>query len=198
LDRETSGITVVAKTAEAARELGRLRETRSVEKQYLAIVHGHVQAEHGLIDTPIGKDEHSRVAIKDCVRIDGASARTEFKVVRRFGRAEGDFTLLQLSPRTGRKHQIRIHLAHIGHPIVGDKLYGGDADLYLALVERRLTDAQRRVLLLPNHALHANAARLVWRGATREFRCEPECWFTDFFRACLPSPATESSADGKT
>jgi len=180
LDRETSGVTVVAKTADAARELGKLWETRAVEKQYLAITHGHVRDEHGLIDAPLGRDEHSHVAIKDCVQADGAPARTEFRVTRRFSNSEGNFSLLCVSPRTGRKHQIRIHLAHIGHSIVGDKLYGADEDLYLALVERRLTDEQRRRLILPNHALHAAAVRFVWRNESKEFRCEAEQCFTDF------------------
>lgn len=200
LDRETSGVTVVAKTAAVAGELGRLWETRAVQKEYVAIVHGHMREEHGLIDAPLGKDEQSIVAIKDCVRPDGAAAQTEFWVVRRLakrgpltpalspsdGAREGDatrevkFTLLRLLPRTGRKHQIRIHLAHLGHPIVGDKIYGGDPDLYLALVERRLSDAQRTKLILPNHALHANALRFEWRGRAVEFRCEPEPWFKDF------------------
>ena len=129
---------------------------------------------------PLGKDESSRGAIKDCVRADGASAQTEFTVLKRFVRAEGKFSSLQVLPRTGRKHQIRIHLAHMGYPIVGDKLYGTNEDLYLALVERRLSDEQRKRLLLPNHALHASAVRFVWREQWWEFRCEPESWFLDF------------------
>jgi 23S rRNA pseudouridine1911/1915/1917 synthase len=181
LDRETSGVTVVAKTTATAGELGRLWETRAVEKEYLAIVHGHVRDDQGMIDAPLGKDEHSRVAIKDCVRPDGAPARTEFFVERRFQRADGSpFSLLRLLPRTGRKHQLRIHLAHLGHPIVGDKLYGGDEDLYLALVEGRLTAEQRAMLLLPHHALHASAVRFAWRGRRWEFRAPPEAWFTEF------------------
>ena len=218
LDRETSGVTLVAKTAAVAGELGKLWETRVVQKEYVAIVHGHVREEHGLIDAPLGKDAESIVAIKDCVRADGAASQTEFWVERRFGNrgniqhstlnaehpmrasAGGDlgvgcsmlnvkcspkneshpFTLLRLLPRTGRKHQIRIHLAHIGHPIVGDKIYGGDVDLYLALVEGRLTDEQRAKLILPNHALHASALRFEWRGRAVEFRCEPETWFREF------------------
>ena len=101
-------------------------------------------------------------------------------VERRFSRAEGNFSLLRVLPQTGRKHQIRIHLAHIGHPIVGDKLYGGDEDLYLALVEDRLTTDQRSRLLLPHHALHACSVRFLWRDRPIEFSCEPEPWFGAF------------------
>ena len=182
LDRETSGVTVVAKSTAIAGELGRLWEARAVEKEYVAIVHGSVRDEHGLIDAPLGKDELSRVAIKDCVRADGTSAQTEFHVERRLTKpASGPaYSLLRLRPLTGRKHQIRIHLAHIGHPIIGDKLYGGDEDLYLALVEGRLTGEQRARLILPNQALHANAVRFSWHETAMEFRCEPEKWFSDF------------------
>jgi 23S rRNA pseudouridine1911/1915/1917 synthase len=181
LDRETSGVTLVAKSDDAAREIRRLWENRSVDKEYLAIAHGHVRDDIGLIDAPLGKDESSRVAVKDCVRADGLPSQTEFAVVKRFSRAEGDFTLLRIRLLTGRKHQIRIHLAHIGHPIVGDKIYGADEDMYLALVENRLTDEHRRRLIFPHQALHASRLRFSWRSREAEFRCEPEAWFRAFY-----------------
>jgi|ERR1043166_499387 23S rRNA pseudouridine1911/1915/1917 synthase len=199
LDRETSGVTLIAKTEPAARELRRIWENRLVKKQYLAIVHGDVRDEAGIIDVPLGKDEVSCVAIKDCVRADGTAARTRYEVERRFvgnsiqssvfsiqtpeNPCGTRFTLLNVWPETGRKHQIRIHLAHLGHPIVGDKLYGGDEDLYMALVENRLTEEQRARLILPHHALHAAEVRFVWREQERVFRAEPEAWFSAFLGA---------------
>ncbi|HEY1719119.1 MAG TPA: RluA family pseudouridine synthase [Verrucomicrobiae bacterium] len=186
LDRETSGVVLIAKNSEVAGELGKILESRAIEKEYLAIVHGHVRENSGLIDAPLGKDEHSIVAVKDCVRADGAPSQTEFFVERRFVRLLtlnpqlSTFSLLRILPRTGRKHQIRIHLAHIGHAIVGDKLYGGDEDLYLALVQNRLTAAQRARLIFAHHALHARAVRFNWRSRPFEFSCEPETWFANF------------------
>jgi 23S rRNA pseudouridine1911/1915/1917 synthase len=180
LDRETSGVVLVAKADDVARELRKLWEGRLVRKEYWAIVHGHVRAEQGSIETALGKDPDSIVAIKDRVCAEGALSRTDFEVVQRFARAEGNFTLLKVMPHTGRKHQIRIHLAHYGHAIVGDKLYGGDEDLYMALVQDRLTPEQRARLILPHHALHARAVRFAWRDGEQVFQAEAEPWFTEF------------------
>ena len=200
LDRETIGVTLIAKNPGTARQLRRLWELRRVSKVYLALVHGEVREGHQVIVARLGKDERSAVAIKDCVRDDGAESKTEFWLVEtlkelissaspasRDGQANGQrgavkdfkgFSLLRVVPYTGRKHQIRIHLAHVGHPIVGDKLYGGDEDLYLALVENRLTSEQRSRLILPYHGLHASEVRFEWGGREMVFRAEPEPWFT--------------------
>jgi 23S rRNA pseudouridine1911/1915/1917 synthase len=180
LDRETSGVTLLAKDAITAREMRQIWERREVQKDYLAIVHGHVPEAHGVIEAPLGKDEQSRVVIKDCVRADGAAARTEYWVQQCFTHHGLPFTLLLARPQTGRKHQIRIHLAHIGHPLVGEKIYGGDEDLYLALVEDRLTPEQRQRLILPHHALHACEVRFAWQGTQRVFSAAPEPWFAAF------------------
>jgi 23S rRNA pseudouridine1911/1915/1917 synthase len=183
LDRETSGVTVVAKNPATAGTLGKLWESRAVEKVYLALVHGVVSPESGVIDLPLGKDEKSQVAVKDCVRTDGALAQTEYKVEQSFRRDGKFFSLVRLTPSTGRKHQIRIHLAAIGHPIVGDKLYGGNEDHYLALAQNRLTEEARRELLMRHQALHALSIRFIWKDAVKEFTAplpaEFQSWLAD-------------------
>jgi|SRR5581483_3781343 len=183
LDRETSGVTLVARNAKAAGELGKIWEAGGARKEYLAIVHGALEAERGVIDLALGKDETSEVAIKDCARPDGARAETEFVVERHFQRDGSAFTLVRLWPRTGRKHQLRIHLAAIGHAIVGDKLYGADERAYLAFVKGELTERQRAELMLANHALHAGRLCLTWRGQERTFVAPPEPAFEEFWQS---------------
>jgi 23S rRNA pseudouridine1911/1915/1917 synthase len=166
LDRETSGVVLIAKRADVARE----------------IVHGELRAAGGVlrIAEPLGKDETSPVAIKDCVRADGVPAETDVRPVRSFTRAEGAFTLVDVRPRTGRKHQIRIHLAHIGHPIVGDKIYGGDELVYLRFVTRTMTPADETALVLENHALHARRLAFTWRERAWQFDAVPPEAFQRF------------------
>jgi len=180
LDRETSGIVLIAKNAATALELRRIWESREVLKSYLAIVHGHVVLDAQTIHAPLGKDERSEVAIKDCVRDDGAAAETRFSVLRHLTQGEGKFSLLRVKPHTGRKHQIRIHLQSIGHPVVGDKLYGGDENIYLSFVRCQLSAEDKRRLLLENQALHAERVEFVWRGEARYFSAKPEQSFLDF------------------
>lgn len=169
---------LLAKDAVAARELGMLWARGRVDKRYLALVHGHLASDSGTIAAALGRDHASPVAIKDCVRPDGAPATTDYAVLSRdtLASARGPLpvTLLEVRPHTGRKHQIRIHLAHVGHPIVGDKLYGGCEDDYLALVEGRLDAAARDRLILPHHALHAAVLAFRWRDVDYRFECPPD------------------------
>lgn len=162
LDRETSGLVLVAKTAAAARRCGMLMQRRRLKKEYLAIVWGWPEWEVKVVDAPVdrqGKHQESAIWLKQTIHRAGASAQTDFRVERRFIKSgcSGDnkFSLIRAVPGTGRTHQIRVHVASIGHPIVGDKIYGSDEQLYLRFIETGWTPELERQLLLPRHALHA-------------------------------------------
>jgi 23S rRNA pseudouridine1911/1915/1917 synthase len=118
LDKDTSGLIVAAKTDRGRTALVTQWESRSVEKTYLALVSGSVEDEQATIDAPIGRDPKHRQRM--AVVRSGRPAVTHFRIVERFP----DATLLEVSIETGRTHQIRVHLAFIGHPIVGDQIYG--------------------------------------------------------------------------
>jgi 23S rRNA pseudouridine1911/1915/1917 synthase len=118
LDRATSGLIVIAKTPRALTVLSRHFRKRLVEKRYLALVSGNVEEEAGSIRAPIGRDPDHLPRWR--VMESGKSAETRFKVLERMARA----TLLELEPVTGRTNQLRIHCAHIGHPIIGDEMHG--------------------------------------------------------------------------
>jgi 23S rRNA pseudouridine1911/1915/1917 synthase len=136
LDKDTSGLIVAAKTDRGRTALVTQWESRSVEKTYLTLVSGSLEDEEATIDAPIGRDPKNRQRM--AVVRSGRPAVTHFHVVERFP----DTTLLQVSIETGRTHQIRVHLAFIGHPIVGDQVYG----------RARLTDPQPE-----RQFLHASA-----------------------------------------
>ena len=161
LDRETSGLVLIGKTASAARDFGLLMQRHQLHKEYLAIVWGWPDWEHKIIDAPLdrqGKHQHSAIWLKQTIHPAGAPARTELFVERQFQKSTScgnRFSVIRAIPRTGRTHQIRAHLASIGHSIVGDKIYGPDESLYLRFIETGWTDELEEKLLLPRQALHS-------------------------------------------
>jgi 23S rRNA pseudouridine1911/1915/1917 synthase len=182
LDRETSGVVLFAKDREARAEVGRQFEQRTVEKTYLALVAGIPIEDEGTIDLPLGRDLASRVEIKQGPRLgrEGVPALTRWKVCERFRCSAGGRALVELRPETGRQHQLRAHLAAIGHPILGDVLYMGGDDLFLASLDRDLTEAEReRVGGLERLALHAAALVIEHPSGGRRQRIEapsPAAW----------------------
>lgn len=180
LDRETSGLVLIAKKAEIARRFGLLMQQRQLKKEYLAIVWGWPEWKSKLVNAALhrqGKHQHSAIWLKQMIHPSGSPAQTEFRFEQRFVRSTGrarlqrarhgesapfenapkteKFSLVRAIPHTGRTHQIRVHLASIGHPIVGDKIYGPDEQLYLRFIETGWTPELEGQLLLPRHALHS-------------------------------------------
>src|ERR1041385_8151022 len=166
LDRETSGVVLIAKTTAMARRFGLLMQQHRFVKEYLAIVWGWPDWEKTIVDAPLdrqGKHQASRIWLKQMIYPAGALAQTELCVERRFSRLrDGKFSLIRPMPRTGRTHQIRVHLSSLGHPIVGDKIYGPNETLYLQFIETGWTSLLEERLLLSRHALHA--AKLTLQG----------------------------------
>jgi len=154
IDVETSGVVAVGLHEQFHHQVARQFEDRLVQKSYLAVVHGRPIAPAATIDCAIVPDKASAVRLKLTTSTDGSGlpATTDYRVLR----SNRDFSLLEVRPKTGRTHQIRVHLASIGCPLVGDKLYGGDESLFLHQLAGTLADDHRRHLVLTRHALHSH------------------------------------------
>jgi 23S rRNA pseudouridine1911/1915/1917 synthase len=167
LDRETSGLVLVAKHTAAARELGMIFERREARKEYLAIAKGWPEEDGWRCDARIirgGEIGPTDIWVRQVVDDGGKECSTSFLVEDRFLRNGERFSLVRCFPETGRMHQIRVHLAASGHPIAGDKLYSGDGAEYLEWMEKGWTAGLARKLVLPRHALHAARLGIVWQG----------------------------------
>ena len=194
LDRETSGVMVFGQKGTSSGVLKRAFAARAVDKRYLAVVHGAVH-ESIDIDAPLAFDPTSAVRVKMGVvplAAGGAVAQTRV-VPLGAGVFRGEpVTLVSLFPRTGRQHQLRVHLAHIGHGIVGDKLYGLDERWFIEVVEDRVPMEELNAHLgLPRQALHA-ASLAVEHPATGERVCFEAAW-PPMLADLVPLPADYSS-----
>ncbi|MFP4521633.1 MAG: RluA family pseudouridine synthase [Fibrobacterota bacterium] len=137
IDRETSGIVLIGKTAEYAAVFQKLFSEKSIEKKYTAVVHGEIRESEFVIDRPLGPRPDSLIRNRQYVTNNGLPSITQFRLL---GNMDG-YSLLECMPVTGRTNQIRAHLCSIGHTIAGDKLYG-DPEAYLAYIENRISDEE--------------------------------------------------------
>jgi len=142
LDKDTSGVILVAKSSTAYLNLTNQFKARSVVKAYLVLVKGHLTPQDGIIEAPIGRNRLHRERMAVVPEGAGREARTEYHVVEYLN----DYTLLEVRPETGRTHQIRVHLAAIGYPVVGDKVYGEKS----AYLSRQFVHASRLGFRLPS------------------------------------------------
>jgi 23S rRNA pseudouridine1911/1915/1917 synthase len=167
LDRETSGVVVLAKDAKMASVLQTAMMDRKAGKVYLAVMSGDL-ASPITVNQPLGDDRASPVFIKSTVVEGGQSAVTHFTPLV----VAGGFTLARVVTETGRKHQIRAHAQWLGHSLVGDKIYGPDAQLYLDFITKGWSAALEEKLLLPRQALHCAEIDLSAVGAPQIFKAE--------------------------
>lgn len=184
LDRETSGIVLVSKRPVTHPALTIQFEDRLVEKGYLAIVDGAPDPPSGTIDAPIRLSTTSPVELEMTTAADGLPCKTDWETV---AVADGR-SLLRLRIHTGRQHQIRVHMAAIGTPLVGDKLYGPDREIFLRAAAGELTDFDREQLVIARHALHSS--RLVFTSPTSGERIEVLSGLPDDLREAFPSFAS--------
>lgn len=187
LDRETSGLVLIAKNAAAARSFNKSMMRREVCKEYTALVHGWPDQDAWTVDAPIlrrGEVEESPVYLMQAVHPDGAPSLTKFRVLHRWETGQPQpsrFALVAAVPETGRMHQIRVHLQHAGHSVVGDKLYGPGPEWYLHQIDHGWTPEAAAVLLLPRHALHSTRLGITLPdGTPQQWECPPPAEWTAF------------------
>ena len=161
LDRETSGLLLVARGKENASIFGKMQQRREIQKNYLALVHG-CPPSSGMIDQPLdrlGKHQPSRIYMRQAVVPGTYPAQTEFKTLEtRTHPKFGEISLVEASPRTGRLHQIRAHFEFIGFPVLNDKIYGQKDEVFIDYIDKDT----RNELKIPRHSLHSSKLSFVF------------------------------------
>lgn len=162
LDKDTTGLMVIAKTDAAHAFLARQFSRRTIDREYWAIVWGRFKSSKGIIEASLGRSKRDRKKV--AVTEDGKHAVTEYEVIKEF-----DFlSLIRLHLKTGRTHQIRVHLAHIGHPVFGDPTYGGRNETWSGISGTRARRATSLLKLISRQALHAKTIGFI-HPVSKEF-----------------------------
>ncbi|WP_242395043.1 RluA family pseudouridine synthase [Anaeromyxobacter oryzisoli] len=190
LDRETSGLLACGAAPEWTRILKRDFAQGRVSKTYLALAHGAPVEDRFVVDAPLALTGTSAVRVRMHVVASGAPSTTAFEVLDRRVAPDGaPVALLACHPRTGRQHQIRAHLLHAGLPMVGDKIYGPDENIFDRFTRRAMTDEDRALLRLPRHALHAWRLELPHPRTRERVMLESPlpADLAAFWEACVPA-----------